>query len=331
MISVVVSVYNMGKYLDRCVASLLAQTYQDYEILIVDDGSTDGSSAVCDAQILKSPRIQVFHKENGGLSSARNYGINHAKGEWIIFPDPDDWVEPEYLEKLLDIQQSNHADMGICGYYLTSGGSDVFGPTLTEPFVIDRAEAMEYLIRPYTFNVVVWNKLLNLEVIKKHRVFFDEELLNGQDKHFCARYFQYCNSFAYDPVALYHYSQDTGGVTRFSALNERKMSALLALQKTAELLRENYPDLMEIQYSELAAVCLKFIYMYYYYGTRNREILHRLTRTYKAHRKGFYATKVYTPSQKRFSRIAAVWPWLYYLLRRAQEYYGHIKAVLNGE
>ena len=101
---------------------------------------------------------------------------------------------------------------------------------------------MEYLIRPYTFNVVVWNKLLNLEVIKKHRVFFDEELLNGQDKHFCARYFQYCNSFAYDPVALYHYSQDTGGVTRFSALNERKMSALLALQKTAELLQGVEPS-----------------------------------------------------------------------------------------
>ena len=331
MISVVVSVYNTGKYLDRCVDSLLAQTYQDYEILIVDDGSTDGSSSVCDAQTAKSPRIRVFHKENGGLSSARNYGMERARGEWIIFPDPDDWVEPDYLEKLLHIQNSNHADMSICGFYRTYGEKKVFGSTMAEPFVMDRAEAMEYLIRPYTFGGYVWNKLFNAEVIRKHHLLFDEDLLHVQDKHFCVRYFQYCNSFAYDPVPLYHYSQDTGGVTQLSALNERKLNGIVAYQKTAELLKGKYPDLMEIQYSELTAVCLKYIYMYYYNKTRNKTILYILSQIYKTHRKSFYATKVYSPSQKRFSRIAAVWPWLYYLLRRTHEYYGHIKTVLNGQ
>ena len=331
MISVVVSVYNTGKYLERCIDSLLAQTYQDMELLIVDDGSTDGSAAICDAQSLKNPKIQVFHKKNGGLSSARNFGIVHAKGEYIIFPDPDDWVEPEYLERLLDIQQSNQADLAICSFYRTFGKSDVLGTSMTEPLVMNRDEAMGFLVNPYTFTGAVWNKLFNTNVIRKHHLLFDEELLSVQDKHFCVRYFQYCDRFAYDPVALYHYSQDTGGITRFSALNERKLTALLAYQNIAELLKEKYPDLMANQYSELSAVSLKYIYLYYYYKARNRDVLHQLTRTYRVHRKSFYATKVYTPSQKRFSHIAAIWPWLYYLLRRAHEYYGHIKTVLNGK
>ena len=90
MISVIVSVFNTGKYLNRCIDSLLAQTYSDYEILIIDDGSTDGSNEICDLQEKKSSIIRVYHKMNGGISSSRNFGIDHARGEYIIFPDPDD-------------------------------------------------------------------------------------------------------------------------------------------------------------------------------------------------------------------------------------------------
>ncbi len=331
MISVVVPVFNTGKYLDRCIDSLLAQTYKDMEILIVDDGSTDGSGAVCDAQCDKSPLIQVFHKANGGLSSARNYGMARAKGEFIIFPDPDDWVEPEYLQKLLFIQESNQADMGICGFYLTYGKKDVFGLEMTEPLTMNRDEAMKYLIRPYAFSGSVWNKLFRTKIIQEHHLLFDEDFHYAEDLHFCVRYFQYCDRFAYHPIALYHYSQDTGGVTRFSALNQRKLSGLLAYKKITELLQTDYPNLAEIEYSKLCGKCLSYIYMYYYFRTRDRETLRMLTRTYTAHRKSFYAAEVYTPSQKRFSHIAWIWPWLYYLLRRIQEYCGHIKAVLKNK
>ena len=116
-ITVVVPVYNMGQYLSTCVDSLLRQTFQSYEIILVDDGSVDGSSECCEQEAEKSEKIHVIHKTNGGLSSARNCGINHAKGEYIIFPDPDDWVEPDYLEHLIALLEEENADLSICGFY----------------------------------------------------------------------------------------------------------------------------------------------------------------------------------------------------------------------
>ena len=97
MISVVVSIYNVEKYLNKSVKSILTQTYKDFELLLIDDGSPDNCPTICDEWASKDERIKVFHKQNGGLSSARNCGIEHAKGDFIIFPDPDDWVEPDYL------------------------------------------------------------------------------------------------------------------------------------------------------------------------------------------------------------------------------------------
>lgn len=100
MLTLAIPVYNMKQYLSRCMETLLAQTCRDLEILLIDDGSTDGSGEMCDAYAAEHPNfVRVVHKKNGGLSSARNAGIDAAKGEYIIFPDPDDWVEPDYVEK----------------------------------------------------------------------------------------------------------------------------------------------------------------------------------------------------------------------------------------
>ena len=99
-ISVIVPVYNVEKYLHRCVDSILAQTFTDFELLLINDGSKDSSGVICDEYAAKDSRVLVFHKENGGVSSARNMGLDNAKGEWISFVDSDDWVEKEYLETL---------------------------------------------------------------------------------------------------------------------------------------------------------------------------------------------------------------------------------------
>ncbi|MBQ5852329.1 MAG: glycosyltransferase family 2 protein, partial [Lachnospiraceae bacterium] len=101
MISIVVPVYNVEKYLERCVDSLINQTYENIEILLIDDGSKDNSGQMCDEYANKDSRITVYHKENGGLSDARNYGMDRAKGEYIIFIDSDDYVEPNMMEFLI--------------------------------------------------------------------------------------------------------------------------------------------------------------------------------------------------------------------------------------
>ena len=113
-ISVIVPVYNTEKYLNRCIDSILAQTFTDFELLLIDDGSTDCSGKICDEYAAKDSRVRVFHKENGGVSSARNMGLDNAQGEWITFVDSDDWVHEDFLKKRLALALNDNADIAYC-------------------------------------------------------------------------------------------------------------------------------------------------------------------------------------------------------------------------
>ena len=116
LVSVVIPVYNVEKYLNKGIESVLSQSYEELEIILVDDGSTDSSGKMCDVYARQDKRVHIMHKENGGLSSARNAGIREAHGEYIAFVDSDDWVEPDYIERLLKACVENAAEMSICSY-----------------------------------------------------------------------------------------------------------------------------------------------------------------------------------------------------------------------
>ena len=118
MISVIVPVYNVEPYLRKCLDSIVNQTYSDLEILVIDDGSTDGCGKICDEYVERDERVKVFHTENRGLSCARNLGLDEAKGEWIGFVDSDDWIEPDMYEALLKRAEETGADVVECGVYL---------------------------------------------------------------------------------------------------------------------------------------------------------------------------------------------------------------------
>jgi len=115
-ISVIVPVYNATAYLERCVGSLLLQTLSDFEILLIDDGSNDGSAELCDDYARKDSRVKVYHKPNGGVASARQLGVNKASGDYSIHIDPDDWVLPTMLEELYGVAVKSEADMVICDF-----------------------------------------------------------------------------------------------------------------------------------------------------------------------------------------------------------------------
>lgn len=116
MLSIIVPTYNVKLYVEECVDSLLNQKYVDCEIIIVDDGSTDGSSEVCDKLKLKDSRIIVVHQKNGGLSAARNTGLKHAKGEYIGFIDSDDIVSPSMFSDMINTLEKNKADVAVCNF-----------------------------------------------------------------------------------------------------------------------------------------------------------------------------------------------------------------------
>lgn len=120
MVSCIIPVYNTEKYLPRCIESVLAQTFVDWEMLLIDDGSTDASGSICDEYAAKDERIRVFHKENGGISSARNVGLNYAQGEWIFFVDSDDSLPKTSLESLLS--RSSDANIIVGGFFFVLGG-----------------------------------------------------------------------------------------------------------------------------------------------------------------------------------------------------------------
>ena len=133
-ISIIVPVYKVEKYLQKCIDSILAQTFRDFELILVDDGSPDNCPALCDAAAQKDARIRVIHQKNGGLSAARNAGLDIARGEWIGFVDSDDAIEPEMYKTLYDIAVQENADVVVCNFRLVmkpeiplhaSGGNEI--------------------------------------------------------------------------------------------------------------------------------------------------------------------------------------------------------------
>ena len=316
MISVVVPVYNMGNVLPKCLNSLLNQTYQDYEIILVDDGSTDGSSEICNREAEKSEKIRVFHKPNGGLSSARNYGIERAKGEYIIFPDPDDWVEQDYLEHLYLLLKNENADLSICGFYrFNQKGEKAFD--LPPKAVLDTKTALRRLVLPSDFSGYAWNKLFSVETTRESGLLFDEELTSLQDLHFCFRYFQHCNRIAFDPKPLYHYNISTGVSAYTSPITPRKLSAFTAYEKIAQLAKESpCPELERAEYGQMFERSLKYIYPYYWNKTNQPELLATLKGYLKKYKKDFFSTDIHSWRYNLLARVAVISTRAYYYLMR---------------
>ena len=159
-ISVIVPVYKVEQYLHRCVDSILKQTFTDFELILVDDGSPDNCPAICDEYALQDTRVHVIHQENGGLSAARNAGIDWAfansDSEWLTFIDSDDWVHLEMLERLLDAVTVVDAAVGICGYAETEG-EELAAPE--NSFIVSEWKPEEFYVQHVVNSTVAWGKL----------------------------------------------------------------------------------------------------------------------------------------------------------------------------
>ena len=146
-ISVIVPVYKAEQYLERCVKSILEQTYQNFELILVDDGSPDNSPSLCDKWAEKDSRVQVLHKENGGASSARNAGLKKASGNWIAFADSDDWLDRTALKTLYDLANQYNVPMAIGGMRVVQEYTDAQTVAKQETVVLSRADLMSRFFR----------------------------------------------------------------------------------------------------------------------------------------------------------------------------------------
>lgn len=186
----------------KCLDSILAQTFQDYECLLIDDGSKDGSPAICDEYATKDPRFKAFHKPNGGLSDARNYGIERAQGDYTIFFDPDDWVDADCLKDMFAKAVETDADMVMCDLYY----NDPYGQSFCkqEPTCLNHNDVLKDLIvgKVYGFTVT---KLLRRTLYEQFDLQYPVGMYGSEDLYTMCALLKHAIKIAYLPKAYYHY------------------------------------------------------------------------------------------------------------------------------
>lgn len=210
-VSIIVPVYKAEAYLHRCVDSILAQTFTDFELLLIDDGSPDRSGEICDEYAQKDSRIRVIHKENGGVSSARQRGLDEAVGEYTIHADPDDWVEPNMLEELYKKAKQDDADIVICDYFNNIGTKQTICrqcPSSLEP--------KQVLIELFQqLHGSCWNKLARRVCYKQYGIEFPRGINYCEDLFTWVQFLSHKEvKVAYLNKAFYHYFDNPESITR---------------------------------------------------------------------------------------------------------------------
>lgn len=259
LISVVVPIYNVEKYLERCVESLRSQTYENLEIILVDDGSPDGCPAICDAYVKKDARIQVIHQVNAGLSRARNAGIDIAGGEYIAFVDSDDYVAPDFIESLYQLLQETGCAIAQCRFAYVQG--EMVPADENQSFRIYRGESlMEQLYGPEeeaTYFVVAWNKLYRRELFEEIR--YPVGRIH-EDEATTYQLFHKGRKLAFLDRALYgYYTENAGSIT--SVFSRKRLQWLTAHEERIAFLKEHgYEKLLSQAYRKLCDACITFYF-----------------------------------------------------------------------
>lgn len=273
LISVIVPIYKVEPYLDRCVESIVNQTYKNLEIILVDDGSPDNCPAMCDVWAQKDCRIRVIHKLNGGLSDARNSGIAIATGAFIGFVDSDDWIATTMYEKLYETMKKNNCNMTACGIQLVDENgeeSDITVTYETQSTSLRGEQAMRAVIEEKGVAPTVWNKLYRADCVK------DIPFAVGkthEDVFWTYQAVHASQSVVVIPDQLYFYVQRSSSIMN-SAFSLRRLDALEGKQIRLEFIKRYYPSLVSRAKRDLLFFSLYLVQQSY--GSKDRKIRHEV-------------------------------------------------------
>lgn len=241
LLSVIIPVYNVEQYLSECLESVCRQTYRHLEIILIDDGSLDHSGQICDMWANRDDRILVIHKENGGVSTARNEGLLASSGDFIGFVDSDDWIKPDMYEKLM--MAISDADMACCGYVdYPLGTTDTPAPKGTKTCTASNsAEAAWHLYEKDGYFTAIWNKVYRREALIKDGAFIqmDPKLSWGEDEVWLAQVLKNCSRVSFVPEALYHWRPTQHSATRNQCITDRQMTLFEAKKRAMKLLPQD--------------------------------------------------------------------------------------------
>ena len=222
VVTIIVPVYNAQKTVRRCLESILAQDFKQFELLVIDDGSWDDSPAICDEFAEKDSRVHVIHKENSGVSQTRNIGLSMARGQYIQFLDSDDWITPEATRTLLSAAQQTSADLVVADFYRVVGERVSTKGSITKEKLMFRDEfAGEMLRSPADFYYgVIWNKLYRRSLVAQSGVTFNERLALGEDNAFQFCVFPHARNVSFTRDTFYHYRCQREGSAMHAASND---------------------------------------------------------------------------------------------------------------
>lgn len=237
LVSIIIPVYNTKKeYLDECIDSILKQTYKKIEIILVDDGSDDKISRHLDLYSYKDKRVTVYHIVNSGVSAARNYGLKKSKGTYISFIDSDDWVEPDFINKLVSLLVESKSDISVVGIY-EENNVNTFMANRDE--VYSKEKMWEQLLINENVNGYLWNKLFKKELIK---TLLDCNLHYSEDFVFCSEYLKDAKKMIFCDYKFYHYRINNNNATSQIGYNDKIFSLLAAEKQLLEIYKQFAPD-----------------------------------------------------------------------------------------
>lgn len=241
IISIIVPIYNVGKYLPKCIESILNQTFKNFELILVNDGSTDNSGVVCDDYAKKDTRIKIIHKSNGGVSSARNAGLYVAKGEYIGFVDPDDYIDKNMYEKLYRLCIDNNSDIAICRFNREINGKIQNKESTEEIIELNNMEAMNELFKGNLYRFSLCNKLFSKKCFND--VLFPEERIH-EDLSTTYKLFANSKKAVYINYCGYIYVRRENSILT-STYNEKRLQAFIAWDEIIEFIDKNYYEIIE--------------------------------------------------------------------------------------
>lgn len=280
LVSVIVPVYNVEKYLSKCIESILAQSYNNIEIILINDGSEDNSLQVCNDYSNKSKKIRVVDKENSGVSSTRNLGIDYATGKYLCFVDSDDYIEKDYIANL--VNNVNEDTITFCGYFVERYTNGVLNFSKVKKFKdITNKRVSDNIVEvfQYGFLAAIWNKIYDVEVLKNNKIKFNEKLSLGEDLIFNLEYLKTgINYIESVNIPLYHYikrgteSLDNRYRNDFMEIQEKLFLKLIDTLKSYAVSEKNISIIYEKFFSALV-VSIDNYYDYCYKKDRNKKNL----------------------------------------------------------
>lgn len=252
LISVIVPIYKVEKYINSCVDSILNQTYRNLEVILVDDGSTDNCPAICEQYKSKDNRVKVVHKENGGLSDARNAGLKVVTGSIVAFIDSDDWIDSKMFEKMYDRMHKDNSDIVSCGVkWVTEDGKLLRNVSVNDE-CLETEKAMEELLYDNKLKQHVWNKLYKYDIVKD--IPFEKGKFH-EDVFWSYQVIGKAKKVSLMTESFYNYIQRDNSIMG-ETYSSKRLDALDAMKLRCEYIKEKFPDLFDVALFFYIGSCL---------------------------------------------------------------------------